>query len=81
MNYRVNFVAAASGQVPGLPAEAWQALVDELLIIGIDLHRRGVPDVDDARFREQTFGAAGLVAYVIDDDAKTVHVYSIVWAG
>ncbi|WP_281427021.1 hypothetical protein [Nonomuraea ceibae] len=40
-----------------------------------------MPDPDDARFREQAFGAAGLVSYVVDDAAKTVHVFSIVWAG
>lgn len=81
MNYRINFVAAASSQIPGLPAGAWQALVDELLIIGADPHRRGVPHPEDSLFREQAFGEAGLVSYVVDDAAKVVHVYSIIWAG
>jgi hypothetical protein len=81
VNYQVNFVAAASSQIPGLPAEAWRSLVDELLVIGADPHRRGVPHPGDERFREQAFGSAGLVSYVVDDISKIVHVFSIVWAG
>ncbi|MEV4116840.1 hypothetical protein [Nonomuraea sp. NPDC049695] len=81
MTYRVNFHAAASAQIPGIPAEAWQALVEELLIIGADPHHRGVPDPDDPRYREQVFGGTGLVSYVIDDEVQVVHVFSIVWAG
>lgn len=81
MNYRINFVAAASAQIPGMPAEAWKDLVDELLVIGADPHRRGVAHPDDPMFREQAFGEAGLVSYVVDDAAKIVHVYSVVWAG
>ena len=81
MNYQIDFAASASAQIPGLPAEAWQALVDELLIIGADPHHRGVPHPEHPLFREQAFGAAGLVSYVVDDAAKVVRVYSIIWAG
>ncbi|MFE3448663.1 hypothetical protein ACFXJ8_06960 [Nonomuraea sp. NPDC059194] len=81
MNYSINFVAAAQCPDTWLPAEAWQALVDELLIIGADPDHRGVQHPEDARFREQAFGAAGLASYVIDDAVKIVHIYSIVWAG
>ncbi|WP_067143987.1 hypothetical protein [Microtetraspora malaysiensis] len=81
MNYAVNFHASASSQIPGLPAEAFRALVDELLIVGADPHHRGFPDPDDPRYREQVFGAVGLVSYLIDDAAKVVHVYAITWAG
>ncbi|MET7339185.1 hypothetical protein [Nonomuraea sp. NPDC005650] len=81
MKYAVNSHAAAGAQLPGLPAQAWQALVDELLIIGADPHHHGVPDPDDVRYREQVYGAAGLVSYAIDDDSAIVHVFSIVWAG
>ncbi|MER5423976.1 hypothetical protein [Streptosporangium roseum] len=81
MNYQVNFHAAASAQIPGLPAEAFGALVDELLVIGADPHHRGMPDPDDARYREAVFGGIGLMAYLVDDASKTVHVYAITWAG
>ncbi|GII59435.1 hypothetical protein Pth03_78240 [Planotetraspora thailandica] len=81
MNYQVTFHASASAQIPGLPEDAYQSLVEELLIIGADPHRRGVPDPEQPAFREQTFGEAGLVSYVIDDAAKVVRVYVIIWAG
>ncbi|MGV9776744.1 hypothetical protein [Streptosporangium sp. NPDC003464] len=81
MNYQVNFHAAASAQVPGLPAEAFGALVEELLVIGADPHHRGMPDPEDARYREVVFGGVGLLAYLVDDVSKTVHVYAITWAG
>jgi hypothetical protein len=81
VKYRINFHAAASAQIPGLPVQAWHALVEELLIIGADPHRRGVPDPDDHRYREQVYGGNGLVSYVIDDGSAAVHVFSIVWAG
>lgn len=80
MNYRINFHAAASAQVPGLSAEAWQALVDELIVIAADPQHRGLPDPDDARFRDQAFGRAGLVSYMIDETNQTVHIYAITWA-
>lgn len=57
MNYRIDFAASASAQIPGLP------------------------DPEHPLFREQMFGTAGLVSYVVNDAAKVVHVYSIVWAG
>ena len=79
MNYRINFVAAASSQVSGLPADAWTALIEELLIIGADPHHRGIAHPEQPLFREQAFGTGGLVSYVVDDAAKLVHVYSIVW--
>ncbi|WP_084955761.1 hypothetical protein [Thermoactinospora rubra] len=81
MNYRINFHVSASAEIPGLPAEAWEALIEELLVIGSDPHHRGVPDPDDPNFQEDAFDPAGLVSYVIDDASKVVHVYSIIWAG
>lgn len=81
MNYDIDFHAAAAAQIPGLPEEAFAALVEELLVIGADPHRRGVSDPGDPRYREQVFGGRGLVSYVVDDAAKIVRVYSVVWAG
>ncbi|SIS12609.1 hypothetical protein SAMN05421833_12992 [Microbispora rosea] len=75
------FAASASAQIPGLLAETWQALVDELPIIGVNPHHRGVPHPGHPLFRKQAFGAAGLVSYVVDDAARAVHVCSIIWAG
>lgn len=83
MRYRVEFHAAASAQIPGLPAEAFRALVDELLIIAADPHHRGLPHPDDPSgiFREQVFGGAGLVSYMVDEATHVVRVYAITWAG
>lgn len=79
VRYRVEFHASAAAQIPGLPAEAFQALVDELLIIGADPHHRGLPHPDgpDGRLREQVFSGLGLVSYAIDETAKVVRVYAI----
>ncbi|GAA3427503.1 hypothetical protein ACWDTT_35245 [Streptosporangium sandarakinum] len=54
---------------------------EELLVIGADPHRRGVPDPDEARHLEAVFGGVGLVPYLVDDASKAVHVYAITWAG
>ncbi|NAS27382.1 hypothetical protein GT755_37655 [Herbidospora sp. NEAU-GS84] len=81
MTYSINFHAAASAQIPGLPERAFLALLDELAGIGADPHHRGVAHPEDAAFREQVFGGVGLVSFVVDDATKVVTVYSITWAG
>lgn len=81
MPYRVTFHAAASASIPGLPAEAFEALVEVLVMAGRDPYKTGSPDPDDPAHRHATFGGLGLVAYRIDEAAEVVHVYHVMWAG
>ncbi|WP_066376232.1 hypothetical protein [Herbidospora mongoliensis] len=81
MTYEINFHAAASSQIPGLPERAFVALLDELAVIGADPHHRGVAHPEDPAFREQAFGGVGLISFAVNDTTKTITVYSITWAG
>ncbi|GAA0912982.1 hypothetical protein GCM10009560_04410 [Nonomuraea longicatena] len=36
---------------------------------------------DRTEFRETTFGAFGIMRFVVDDDIELIRVYEIVWAG
>src|SRR5690606_34800955 len=54
MPYRVTFHAAASASIPGLPAEAFEALVEVLVMAGRDPYKTGSPDPDDPAHRHAT---------------------------
>ncbi|MFC0862271.1 type II toxin-antitoxin system RelE/ParE family toxin [Sphaerimonospora cavernae] len=81
MKYRINYHASASSQVPGLPEDAFLALVRTLITVGDDPWSTGIPDPDDPDYRQAVFGGLGLVLYYVDDTAGVVNVYDVTWAG
>ncbi|GLW22932.1 hypothetical protein DI270_017320 [Microbispora triticiradicis] len=81
MKYRINYHASASSLIPGLPEEAFRALIDTLLKVGDDPWEMGIPEPVDPQCRQAVFGGVGLVFYYVDDDAQMVTVYDIAWAG
>ena len=80
MNYQVDFHISGSGQIPGLPAEAFCALIKTLVEVGVDPWATGMPTEEPVK-RQAVFSEVGLVCYRVDDAAKTVSVHHITWAG
>jgi hypothetical protein len=80
VKYRINYHAAASSQIPGLPEEAFLTLIDTLLQVGADPWSSSISDPDEPEHRQAVFGSLGLVFYRIDDDTHTVHVYNMAQA-
>ncbi|GAA3517581.1 hypothetical protein FHR32_008209 [Streptosporangium album] len=81
MNYRITYHASASSKIPGLPPEAFTALVERLLEIGDDPLDSSPIRSEEPNFRHATFGEHGIVAFFLDRPARTVTVYDILWAG
>ncbi|MBG0819060.1 hypothetical protein [Planomonospora sp. ID82291] len=82
MNYRVNYHAAASSQIPGLSAAAFTVLIERLVEIGDDPFHGSTPvTAEEPNFRTATFGASGIVAFYVNRPARTVTVSDILWAG
>jgi hypothetical protein len=79
--YRVEFGVGAQAQFHSLPVEARDALIDCAVMIAerpSDAALR--PPGADARFRETTFGfGGGIVGFYVDDGAKLIRIFDIVW--
>ena len=81
MNYTVAFHASASSKIPGLPAEAFTALMERLLEVGDDPLDSTPVRSEEPNFRHTTFGEHGIVAFYLDRPRRTVTVYDVLWAG
>ncbi|MGH3319161.1 MAG: hypothetical protein ACRDN9_03090 [Streptosporangiaceae bacterium] len=84
MTYWVEFGGGAQVQFHSLPENARDALIER----AVDLAERpwdGAvvrPPGDDARFRETVFGyGRGLLGVYLDEEAKTIRIFDIVWIG
>lgn len=83
MSYRVGFAAGAALQYHTLPHEAQDALIDRVVHLVADPWDAVVraPGADPA-FRETTFGDGhGLLGFHVDDTAKQIRIFDIVWLG
>jgi hypothetical protein len=81
--YRVEFGGGAQVQFHSLPERAQDALVE----CAVDLAERPWdallrPPGDDRRFRETVFGSGhGVRGFHVDEDAKLIRIFDIVWLG
>jgi hypothetical protein len=82
VTYRVELGSRAIRQLHGLPAAAFDGLVDVLADVA------GYPDeplrtfpTGDPYMRRAEFGGAGLVTYLVNDAAWVIVVLDVTWAG
>lgn len=83
MSYRVEFEGKALTQLHGLPAKAFEELVDRVVELvdapwdAILMDSRG-----DSRFRQVVFGQGlGLLSFRVDDLAELIVIFDVVWIG
>jgi hypothetical protein len=84
VNYQVVYHVSASAKIPGLPAEAFTALVERLLQVADDPLAVSEPvRSEEPNFRHATFGRddQGIVAFYVDRPRRVVTVYDLLWAG
>jgi hypothetical protein len=83
VTYQVRFAGPALRQLDGLPKDAFDALVDRVVILLDEPWDATVmwPGNDPA-YRETAFGAGlGFISFHADDTAELIRVFRIVWAG
>lgn len=84
MTYRVEFGAGAQVQFHSLPEPARDALVQRAADLSEQPWADAVvrPPGDDRRFRETVFGSGyGILGFYVDDDARLIRIFDIVWLG
>jgi hypothetical protein len=83
VTYRVEFGAGAQVQFHTLPVNARDALIERAAQLSEHPWDATVrPPGDDTRFRETTFGSgAGIIGFYLDEDARQIRIFDIVWAG
>jgi hypothetical protein len=79
VSYRVEFHATADAQLPGLPPDAFTALVDALVKIARD--PRDSLATAEPDYRQVVFGGYGLCSFYVDESARTVRVFDVIWTG
>lgn len=78
----MEFAAAGSAKVPGLPAAAFTALVETTVAISRDPWGATEPDTPHPpEFRWAVFGEAGIVSIHVDDAGRVVRVHDVLWTG
>ena len=83
MSYLVRFEGKALVQLHGLPAVAFDALVERVVDLvdapwDADLIDRG----GDPAFRQVTFGrGSGLLSFRVDDTTEVIAIFDIAWIG
>ena len=83
MSYQVRFEGAALVQLNGLPAEAFDALVERIVdLVDEPWDASMMPPGDDPAFRMTIFDAGnGLLSFHADDAAEVIRVFDITWIG
>ncbi|MEV1175475.1 hypothetical protein [Nonomuraea sp. NPDC049784] len=81
MSYRIELAPSALAKLGDFPDDAMAALVERSALL-LDAPWDAFP-VYPGRldFRETTFGAFGILRFMVDDDRELIRVYEIVWAG
>jgi hypothetical protein len=81
VTYRVEFHAAALAQLDGLPAPAFDALVErvtKLVSSPWDAHPLAP---DRPAFRQSVFGSLGLVSFHVDEAHELIRIFDVTWVG
>lgn len=83
MSYSVRFEGGALVQLNGLPADAFDALL-ECVVVLVDepWDAAVIPPGDDHAYRMAVFGAGyGLLSFYADDTAEMIRIFDINWIG
>ncbi len=83
MTYRVEFGGGAHAQFHTLPAWGRDAMIERAVELSEQPWDATIrPPGTDTRFRETTFAlGAGIIGFYVDDDARQIRIFDIVWAG
>lgn len=83
MSYSVRFEGAALVQLNGLPAAAFDALVERVVDLVDEPWKASVmPPGDDPAFRMTVFDTGnGLLSSHADDTAEIIRIFDITWIG
>ncbi len=83
MSYRPWLEESALQQMAGLPDEAFDTLVRLLSRICDDPYDRllSVAVTDDGRERMAELGDAGFITFTVDENARLIRVFDLVWVG
>lgn len=83
MSYSVRFEGGALLQLNGLPAVAFDALLERVVVLVDEPWDAAViPPGDDHAYRMAMFGAGyGLLSFYADDTAELIRIFDITWIG
>ena len=83
MSYSVRFEGAALVQLKGLPARAFDALVERVTaLVDEPWDARVMPPGNDPALRIAVFGDGyGLLAFYADDSAEVIRIFDLAWIG
>jgi hypothetical protein len=83
VSYSVRFEGAALVQLNGLPATAFDALVDRVIsLVDEPWDAAVMPPGDDPAYRMTVFGSGyGLLTFHADDTAEIIRIFDITWIG
>jgi hypothetical protein len=83
VTYRVRFEGAALVQLNGLPAAAFDALVQRVVdLVDEPWDASVMPPGDDPAFRMTVFDIGnGLLSFHADDIAEIIRIFDITWIG
>jgi len=83
VTYRVEFGAGAQVQFHSLQAWGRDALIERTVELSDRPWDAAIrPPGADARFRETIFAlGAGIIGFYVDDAARQIRIFDIVWVG
>jgi hypothetical protein len=83
VSYSVRFEGGALVQLKGLPAVAFDALLERVVVLVDEPWDAAViPPGDDSAYRMVVFGAGyGLLSFYADDTAELIRIFDITWIG
>lgn len=81
MSYAVRFEGGALVQLNGLPTDAFDALLERVVVLVDEPWDAAVmPPGDDHAYRMAVFGAgSGLLSFYADDTAELIRIFDITW--
>jgi len=81
VTYRVEFHASALAQLDGLPPEAFDALVDQIVKL-VDAPWNAQPlSPSEPHFRQCQFGGLGLLSFYLDEQQESLRIFDVTWVG
>lgn len=81
MSYRVEFHASALAQLKGLPAEAFDALVERAVELVDAPWDAMMLYSNEPAFRQTYFGTFGLVSFHVHEATETIRIFNVTWVG
>ncbi len=83
MTYQVEFERAALVQLSGLPAAAFDALVERVVVLVQEPWDADLMDLGDSPAHRQVIFAEGygLLSFHVDDAIELIRIFDIAWIG